>query len=361
MSYYYNIEDDLTAFPDCWCYVITGGRSIGKTYSTLKYVYQQKEPFIFIKRTDEDIKLLCSGQSIGSKIARYGVDLSPFKSLNRDMGWNVKCFSIYKGHLAGFWNCDEEGNPIGNAIGYCVSLSAVSKVKGFDFSDVTYMIFDEFIPNKYDRVSKNEGLQLLDLYKTVARDREHRGQQELKLILLANQTSISNPIFNTLELTDTVAKMQVSETEVMQDDRLILIRLVKQNEDFMAVEEQSKIMRAMRGTQWHEMSSGEGFAYDDFSNVNRNRMKRYKIRAQVKYNRHWWYLYQNDNGVYYMTHSRQDTPDQYDLEKENDQKRFYIDWITELRFACIEGNMQFEDYSMYDVIMNYKKFFDVLA
>lgn len=361
MSYYYNIVDDMKAHPDCFIYIATGGRNQGKTYSALRYVYEEHIPFIFIKRTDEDIKLLCSGQAIGSKIAQFGVDLSPFKSLNRDFGWNVKCFSIYKGHLAGFWNCDAEGNPIGGVIGYCVSLSAVSKIKGFDFSDVKVLIFDEFIPNKYDRVNKNEGIQLLDLYKTVSRDREHRGQPPLNLLMLANQTSISNPIFNNLKLTDLVANMQLNGVESYEDvKRHIFIRMIEADAGFKSVEENSKIMQAMKNTQWYEMSIGGGFAYDDFSNVDKTRMKHYKIRCQVRYNREWIYIYQHDeDGSWYMTYSRQDTKERYDLEKENDQKKFYIDYVIELRDACIENKMRFEQYTFYDIIINYKKFFDI--
>ena len=31
-KYYYNIFDDIKAYPDAWAYMIIGGRSTGKTY-----------------------------------------------------------------------------------------------------------------------------------------------------------------------------------------------------------------------------------------------------------------------------------------------------------------------------------------
>ena len=40
-------------------------------------------------------------------------------------------------------------------------------------------------------------------------------------------------------------------------------------------------------------------------------------------------------------------------------QRIRIEHAQELRVDCIEGNMKFQKYSMYDIIMNYKQFFKV--
>ena len=58
-KYYYDIEDDLQEFNDFWCYIVIGGRNTGKTYSCLKSCYKSKRKFVFIKRTMEDVNLLC--------------------------------------------------------------------------------------------------------------------------------------------------------------------------------------------------------------------------------------------------------------------------------------------------------------
>jgi len=49
----------------------------------------------------------------------------------------------------------------------------------------------------------------------------------------------------------------------------------------------------------------------------------------------------------------------WDLNKENHQKLFWVEYGQELRVDCIEDNFKFEKYTMYDLIMNYKKFFNV--
>ena len=49
----------------------------------------------------------------------------------------------------------------------------------------------------------------------------------------------------------------------------------------------------------------------------------------------------------------------FNLNRENEQKLFYSDYGIDLRLSCIEERMKFEKYSMYDLIVNYKKFFNV--
>ena len=42
---YYDFEEDLIRYPDAWCYIIYSGRNTGKTYSTLKCMYENKYAF----------------------------------------------------------------------------------------------------------------------------------------------------------------------------------------------------------------------------------------------------------------------------------------------------------------------------
>lgn len=358
-NYYYNVDVDIQKFP-AWAYIIVGGRNTGKTYSALKSCVESGRKFVFIKRTIEDVDLLCAGSGrIGTKQNEYGVDLSPFKSINRDMHTNIKAFSIKKG-LGGFWHCDQEDNtPAGLPIGYLISLSAVTKFKGFDLSECDWMIFDEFIPQPWDRVNRKEGEQLMDLYKTVSRDREHRQKEALKLICLANATSISNPVSNILEITDQMADMQVKKEEIHYDaNRGIFIHIIKNNEQFDKKERESQIFKAMGDTAWGRMAFGNEFAYNDFTNVGKVALKGYKPITSYLYKDIQYYVYMKE-GQYYLCTSANNKTDVYDLSRENEQKRFWFDQVYDLRNECIEGHMIFESYSMYDLIMNYKKIFNI--
>ena len=350
---YYDIKNDLAAYPDAWCYLVWSKRGPGKTYSTLRYCIENKKPFIFIKRTIEDIKLLCA-TSNNKKGVKF--DVSPFVPLNRDFGWNIKPVKIEKG-VAGFYNCNENDEPSGNPVGYAVALTIAADVKGFDLSVCDLMIFDEFIPKKYERVNRLEGDSLLDVYETVQRDRVLRGRQELKLICLANATSINNPTFNILEVTDIVAGMDLTGQEYEYNSKRKIL-LHKIPEQVGATAAKTGIQEAMEGTRWADMAYGGSFSYDDFSTVKHQRLKNYQPLCKVLYNRKEIYFYMKD-GNYYACSSKSNTKNEYDLSKEPEQKRFFYDYIGRFKEALIAGRMSFEKYTQYDLINNYKKIFTI--
>ena len=350
---YYDIKDDLAAYPDAWAYLIWSKRGSGKTYSALRYMKENGIKFVFMKRTIEDIKMLCAAGS------RRGLnfDVSPWVPLNRDFGWNVKPVPVLKG-IAGFYECDEEDKPHGDPIGYCVALSAGKDIKGFDMSVVDYIIFDEFIPRKGDRVSRSEGDQLLDIYMTVRRDRILRGRDELKLICLANATSVNNPVFQILDLVDDAVTMDVKHQDLRYiEDRGILLHALDPTR-YVVEEDQSGIAVAMTGTAWAEMALAGRFSYDDFTNVRHDRLKGYSPLCSVTFRKKDYYIYVR-NGFYYMSASKAVVRYYYDLNHENDQKRFWYDWCGSLRDACIEDHMKFETFTMYDLIVNYRKIFEI--
>ena len=351
-KYYYDIEDDLNEYLNFWCYIVIGGRNTGKTYSCLKSCYLNKRKFVFIKRTMEDVNLLCEHK--GDKEFRF--DLSPFKSINRDLNSNVRAFEIKKG-LGGFYLCDEEDTPKGAPIGYIIALSAVSKYKGFDLSDCDWIIFDEFIPQPWDRINRKEGEQLMDLYKTVSRDREHRGKAALKLICLANATKISNPVCNILEITNRLVDMQNSRLSIFVDDvRGIFVHQLFDNQAFMEQEKKSQIYKAMGDTEWGRMALNNEFGYDDFTAVHKSNLKGYRPYSAFIYKNKSYYIWVNDS-MFYVTLARCKGVRRYNLNIENERKSFYLNIVLDLQEASIEGRVLFEQYTLYDLIMNYREVF----
>lgn len=353
---YYDIREDLKNYPDAWCMVLIGGRDIGKTYSTLKTYYENKEPTVFVKRTNEDVDLLCAGNQLGKGNAEYEIDLSPYKAINRDLGCRVKAFKIRSG-IGGFYETHEDGGAYGSPVSYLVSLNSVSKVKGFDTSECTAVIFDEFVPQPWERVNRKEGEQLMDLYETVARDRIMRTGKQLKLICLANAVGVYNPTCEILEITDIIADMYISGKECTYiEERGILIRLLPTPDEMLEKKRETGIYKSMKSTAWGRMAFGNEFAYNDFTKVRRIALKGYRPVCSIVVKEKTWYIYTNDTG-YYMCRSKHQKPDLYNLNEETEQKRFYYDHVLDLMNAAIENRMRFETYGMYDLIMNYKKRF----
>ena len=361
-DYYFGIAKYIEKYPDAIIIIAIGGRNTGKTYSSLVYVLQNDLKFVFVKRTIEDVKILCAGNGkVSSKAKQYAADLSPFVAINRDHGTNIKAFEIIPG-LGGFYPCDPDGVPCGDPIGYIVALSAVAKIKGFDLSVADIIIFDEFIPEVWERINRREGDQLMQLYKTVSRDREHRGRPPLKMLLLANAEMISNPVFNTLELTDTVTEMQLQGKHEFYDAaRGIVILRVQTSKEFMDKESQSKIYAAMDGTQWAKMALKNDFGYDDFTSVRHIDMRKYSLFAVFRHKNKNYYIY-NNGERWYVTSKRNGKcaiRDFYDLNRQTEAERFYYNIVTLLRGASVDGLVLYEKYSLYDIIMFYKKHYRI--
>lgn len=356
MGYYYDIKDDLKQYTDCWCYCIVGGRNTGKTYSSLKDAKENKKGFIFIKRTNLDVNNLCAGGHVHSQKLDmdFDFDLSPFADLNDDMGWNVKANKIFDG-LGGFWDYNSDNELIAAApIGYIFSLNRVAKFKGFGgLRNCEEMIFDEFIASPWERISREEGNQVLELYKTVSRDREHRGKKPLKLICLANANDVSNPLFNTLQITDDVAKMAEEGQEYLCV-RGILVHLIKDSPEFYEKESKTKIYEAMHETVWGRMAFDNEFSRNDFTYIKKKQnLKRAVPVCSIRFDNEFWYIWKRDE-TYLINTSKHNSPYFYDLTREGDRRKFYYEEACYIVDAVADGCAEFKTYRMYDVIYHFR-------
>lgn len=350
---YYDLRKDIEDYPEAWCYVIYSHRGPGKTYSTLKMNLQDKRKFIYMKRTIDDVDILCAD------IDDNNMDLSPYKPINRDLGTNIHPFQIKKG-LGAFYEEASDGTKVGDYKSIILAMSAIKKYKGFDMSECDQLVFDEFAPPIGERLNRKEGDLLMELYMTVSRDRIKRGKGPLKLILLSNTNDISTPITNTLEITDTMADMAAEGKALYYDTTrgMLFHHLIEPK--FQVVPENDPVRQAMGHTAWGRMAFSGDFAYNDFSNVCKLSLKGMQPFIHLVYKTYDYYIYtRNYDGLFYMTFSKAKCPLNFNLNKENDQKRFYIEEQPLLRDACIDDRMKFLKYSMYDLIVNYKNFFQV--
>lgn len=348
---YYYFEEDLNKY-NAWCYIVWSQRGPGKTYSSLKYAYQHKIPIIYMKRTNDDVEFICKKKG--------DEDFSPYKPINRDIKSNIQGEIIDKG-IGVFYDRDSEGERIGGPVSYCLSLNAIKKIKGFDASECMWVILDEFIPQAGEVVKRKEGEMLLDLYMTIRRDRVERGLPDLKLILFANAEEVSTPITNTLDVVDTMVEMESKNQRIFFDqERGILLHHITPEECPVNAKtiKRGTIEAAMMHTSWGAKALGGQFANNDFSSIKYMNVRGMKPVVHLCWGFKHYYIYLNENsGHYHMTKKKNKCRDSYNLNKENDQKRFWLEYQIDLKNACIDGRMSFESYSMYDHIINYKKFF----
>ena len=351
---YYHIGKDFEDYPDAVIYIVWSRRGPGKTYSALRYPYH-KFKTLYMKRTNEDVKTICE------YAGDIDMDPSPWVPLNRDFGINVKP-RLLKDGFGAFYDADKDGNPTGPVVNYIASLNAVKKLKGMDLTEAEWIIFDEFIPQAGEVVKKKEGEMLLNLYETVNRDRRKRGRPGLKLMLFANAEEISTHITNALEVVDTMAEMQFSGQNILYDEkrRIFFHHITEKDFPLMDIELQD-MYQVMQGTAWAAKSFGGEFSSNDFSSVKKKSLKHMRCLYKLKYRRKSEvYIYlSNKDSSYYMCSTPGKFILEYDLDRENQQKKFWLEHGLQLRDACIYDRMLFEKYSYYDLIINYNKFYDL--
>ena len=72
----------------------------------------------------------------------------------------------------------------GDVVAVGIALSVVANIRGIDFSDYDYILFDEFIPSDGERPIKREFEAFLNFYETVNRNRELEGKPAVKCFLI---------------------------------------------------------------------------------------------------------------------------------------------------------------------------------
>ena len=357
---YYHISDDIEKYPDALWYFIIGGRATGKTYSCLKYLVETHTPFVFIKRTLEDIKKMALSFPIenGKKDVRESV--SPFEPLNRDMGWNIRCFKAGNSDTAYFYQCDENNYPT-QVIGCCLALSTCASVKGFNVmingQIPQAMVFDEFIPQSWIRGTAKNGEQTLDLYMTITRDAVMRLENDVKIYCLANATEANNPLMSELRIVDIAEQMAKTGQEYYYDNgRYIMIHLLKDNPKFLDRMKNSKFAKSIEDTPYYDMAILNKFAMNDFTLIDSNfKLAGLKPSFIIKFkNESWTYLDGKD--VDYICKRKvtisKDTK-VLDLNTESGQGLFRQFILPTVYARIITRQIRFETYEIYSTMMEF--------
>lgn len=156
---------------------INGERSIGKTYSVLKYclkkaIEKENNQFIYIVRTQEEKKKGALNKAFAKVWAKE------FKDYEFDFDIDM-CFL----------KTDKKKSKV---LGHCIALSEAVKIKKEAFPFVRYMIMDEYMLEDSQSTAYVNGWKepdlLLSIYHTV--DRE---EDRVICFLLGNNTKFYNP------------------------------------------------------------------------------------------------------------------------------------------------------------------------
>ena len=306
---------------------IVGGRGIGKTYSTLKYLIQNNITFIYLRRTQNESDLQASEMTSSlTKVLDACANEFSFSKLNQKVG-----MIEYDG-----------GNRI-----YTCALSTFASIRGINFDDVKFILFDEFIKEPHVKAIKCEGLALLNIMESVGRNRETVGDEPLRLICLANSMDIANETFMQFDLVTVAENMMNKGVEIYSSGDILLV--ICQNSPISKKKAKTSLY-INGGEEFSKMAISNEFILNDFSYVRKRNLREYKIILRVGD----LYLYRHKNNMtYYVTFTRATTKREYGTNT-NDLKKFRrAEWRYFTKY--LDGLIYFENYKACAL---FEKYFD---
>lgn len=210
---------------------LIGERGVGKTYSTSKFVTKQ-----FIKKGEQF-----------AYIRRYKTELK--KAVPKFFDSLVKNNEFPDHKL---YNKGESFYINDKIAGYSMTLSTAQDLKSSNFSNVKYIIFDEFIIEEGQKhYLANEVENFLGLIESIARMRD------VKIFMLGNAVTIANPYFIFFDI-----NLPYNTDIKTYKNGLILIQYMK-NENYRQAKRESKFGQLIEGTDYEKYAIDNAFRMDN--------------------------------------------------------------------------------------------------
>lgn len=269
-----------------WLYVIVGSRQVGKTYGTLKYLLDHDRYTLYLRRTREELEAIDRTD-----------DLNPFLPLKQE-GYDIGLQSVSQNTwIWGDLDTEADKKTIKSARGVALPLNYIAKMRGFNGSKFTDMLLDEFIPESCVRRLKGESDTVLNLYTTVAGNRELEGKPPLRFWLLANAFNLADPILQAYGLSEEFAKMERQGKEWKLLDGGVFLALPHSTKitGKRAMSAQNAFLRKRgAGKNFLAMSLNNSFAYSKSDLIKPKSLKGYQPLCRLGN----IYIYENGSSAY---------------------------------------------------------------
>ena len=255
-----------------------GGRGIGKTFSTLSFLYNTK-PFMYIRNTAVQLDECCG---------EFG---NPFKKWNKITGHTLH-MKKEKNHALILEGYDEDEHEVG----YGAALSSAGALRGTDFSDVKYAMLDEFIEKR--SLNYNQGKFYDDLWETINHSRDLEGEEPFKCILLSNAQALTNSILGRKDLIYPIEMMIRNNQQTWSRGDCFVCLPTSVISDLKA---ETSFYKGIRGSKTYEEAIKNKFANDSFYAVVKRPLKEYIGVCMIDD----IYIYKHkSNGKYYACSSQ---------------------------------------------------------
>lgn len=352
-NYYVEVEPIIRKFVvrGVHFYYFCGGRGIGKTYGALDLcrkigtgefhfdsTAEQPEKFIYLRRTGVE------AQSVASP------EMCPFKRYNRNEGYNIQADFNSKLGMGTFYL---DGGELKTPIGYCAALSTFANLRGVDFSDVTFVLYDECIPeSKNKHQLKDEGFLFLNMVETINRNRALEGLTEIVVCMLSNPIDLSSVFLSQLNITSILNNMIFKKQEKFTSGERSLH--IERYIDHVVSEDKGKnsaLYKFANPTGFNERALTGEFVDNDLTVVRKvplNEYSAYLTLENICVYKH------KSNDTYYISQVVQ--PAKYIFrayEKEKFRTVFY--WLYKL--LVVDRQVFYDDYAtkiVFEEMINYK-------
>lgn len=262
-------------------FYICAGRGLGKTYSSLDlcreladgaFKIDENGPnkFLYLRRTGVEANSVASLESC------------PFKKYNKNEGYDISPdFNSTMGIGNFYWTADCLMN---DHIGYIAALSTFANLRGIDFSDVTFILYDECLPEtRNKRPLKDEGFLLLNMLETINRNRALEGKTEVVLVMLSNPIDLSSPFLSQLQITPILNNMILKgEQRYTNYERSLHIEKIIDHEVSREKGEVSMVYKFAKGTGFDDRALSGDFVDNDMSIIRKVDLTEYKAYATIE-------------------------------------------------------------------------------
>lgn len=300
---------------------VPAARGTGKTYGSLKYHIEAGHKILLIRRTKTEAELQAKAES------------TSYKTVFNDLG--IDNFFCTSSASAGYGTVQIGGDEP-QTVAYVAALNTFASVRGLDFSDIDYIVYDEFIAEPHVRKIKNEGMALANLYESVNRNRELNGRRPVQLLCLANSVNMANDTFMYFNLIEEAERMLQEDIEISELGNKLLI--IPQHSPVSDLKSETALYKAV-SSEFAEMAIKNKFILNDFTYVQKRSLKEYSCIFKVGD----LYMYRHKSShEFYCTFVRGQTKVIYQ-NGYADLTRFRRDkW----RFAgyYMDGMIRFENY-----------------
>lgn len=234
--------------------VIIGKRQIGKTYGMLKFMLDTNKRFILLRGMRTELEML--ERNVNSPFEKIkGYEGQIF--FQRDSDYTASIYRI---------SPEDPDDKVYIAMG--AALSNIGRIRGFNGDMFTDVVYDEFIPESSLLKVRHGGDAFLNMYTTVAGNRELEGRKPLRVWLLANSNNLDSDILAALELTREVEKMSIKGSEFRMIPKRGIMLIMPDSQQIIDQRKNSALYRAINpDSSFAKMAYGNEFAFNDFTDV----------------------------------------------------------------------------------------------